>query len=97
MDINKRVSVAISANKAPPPTVKKGWLKKQGRSGMIKNWKTRYFVISQGMLNYYQEKIEEFPYGDVLKVPIYSFRINFVKRKCYEKLGRSLPWKHRDH
>ena len=41
---------------------------KQGRSGMIKNWKKRYFVISQGMLNYYQHKSDEFPFGEDLKV-----------------------------
>lgn len=41
---------------------------KQGRSGMIKNWKKRYFVISQGMLNYYQHKSDEFPFGEELKV-----------------------------
>ena len=53
---------------AKAPAIKKGWLKKQGRSGMIKNWKTRYFVISQGMLNYYQEKSDDFPFGEGLKV-----------------------------
>ena len=64
---SKTTSAEISAS-SKAPAIKKGWLKKQGRSGMIKNWKTRYFVISQGMLNYYQNKCDEFPFGEDLKV-----------------------------
>lgn len=69
---DKRISVILKA-----PAVKKGWLKKQGRGGMIKNWKTRYFVISQGTLNYYQDKINEFPYGENLKASDYLLYFDF--------------------
>ncbi len=50
------------------PKVHKGWLKKQARSGIIKNWQTRYFVVSGGIVYYYQDKLESPPYGDNLKV-----------------------------
>ncbi len=53
---------------ASSPKVHKGFLKKQARSGIIKSWNTRYFVINNGVIYYYQEKIEHPPYGDVLKV-----------------------------
>jgi hypothetical protein len=53
------------SDKAPP--MKKGWMRKQGRSGLVKNWKTRFFVLADGKLAYYVSEIPESPYGEVLK------------------------------
>lgn len=50
------------------PPLKRGWLRKQARSGLVKNWQVRYFVLNQGKLSYYQEQLDRFPYGDILKV-----------------------------
>jgi hypothetical protein len=50
------------------PTIKKGWMKKQGRHGLVKNWKTRYFVLADGKISYYTSEISEIPYGEGLKV-----------------------------
>lgn len=50
------------------PTLKKGWMRKQGRSGLVKNWKTRFFVLADGKISYYVSEISEAPYGDGLKV-----------------------------
>lgn len=38
-----------------PPAAKVGWAKKQGRSGLYKNWKKRYFVLKEGRISYYEE------------------------------------------
>lgn len=37
------------------PAAKVGWVKKQGRSGIYKNWKKRYFVLKKGCISYYEE------------------------------------------
>lgn len=50
------------------PAIKKGWMRKQGRSGVIKNWKKRFFVLTGGVINYYEEESKDHPYGDKLKV-----------------------------
>lgn len=50
-----------------PPAIKKGWVRKQGRKGMIKNWKTRFAVLIAGKLSYYVKENETFPYGEDLK------------------------------
>eukprot|EP01040_Poterioochromonas_malhamensis_P005679 gene5678-6101_t len=49
------------------PTLRKGWMRKQGRSGLVKNWKTRFFVLADGKISYYVSEISESPYGDGLK------------------------------
>lgn len=66
-------SFSVSDVLKTPPIIK-GWTRKQGRKGMIKNWKRRFFVISAGKLSYYSQEVKEFPYGEDLKV---FFRINF--------------------
>jgi hypothetical protein len=50
------------------PSMKRGWMRKQARSSMIKNWQTRYFVLFNGKIAYYQDQMDRFPYGDGLKV-----------------------------
>ena len=57
--------------KAPP--IKKGWMRKQGRSGLVKNWKTRFFVLADGKISYYLNETSHAPFGDGLKV----FRFNY--------------------
>ena len=52
-------------SKIPPP--KKGWLKKQRRGGMIKNWKARYFVLFGGELRYFEDALDTPPYGEMEK------------------------------
>ncbi len=51
------------------PEITRGWLKKQSRTGLIKNWKSRFVVLDQGTLYYYEKKISKniAPYGDNLK------------------------------
>ena len=56
----------MTSNKAP--AIKKGWMRKQGRSGVYKNWKKRFFVLSNGVISYYEEEIDVFPFGERLKV-----------------------------
>ena len=50
--------------------VKKGWLKKQGRSGFLKSWTERYFVLNSGTLSYYENEHHMLPYGTELKVSL---------------------------
>lgn len=45
--------------------VKRGWLKKRGH--MVHNWKTRYFVLDQTHLSYYEKALEFPPFGEKLK------------------------------
>ncbi|RYH11898.1 hypothetical protein EON65_38585 [archaeon] len=52
--------------RAPP--IKKGWMTKQGRGGLVKNWKKRYFVLMAGKIFYYVNEAKEYPYGEALKV-----------------------------
>mmetsp|Transcript_34063 Transcript_34063/g.70329 ORF Transcript_34063/g.70329 Transcript_34063/m.70329 type:complete len:420 (+) Transcript_34063:115-1374(+) len=52
---------------AEPPVMKKGWMKKQGRKGMIKNWKRRFFILNRGHISYYEKELTQAPYGDSLK------------------------------
>lgn len=56
----------VTIMSAPP--IKKGWMKKLGRKGMIKNWKKRFFVLNRGVITYYEKEASEFPFGDSLKV-----------------------------
>jgi hypothetical protein len=50
------------------PPMKFGWLRKQSRSGLIKNWQNRYFVLQAGRLSYFQDKKDSPPFGETLKV-----------------------------
>eukprot|EP01031_Cornospumella_fuschlensis_P030292 gene30292-36604_t len=50
--------------------LKKGWLKKQARGGLVRNWQTRFFVLDQGRLAYYQHEKHAFPFGDNLKASL---------------------------
>jgi hypothetical protein len=34
-------------------SIKKGWLMKQSRGGMMKNWQKRFVVLNNGKLWYY--------------------------------------------
>jgi hypothetical protein len=37
-----------------PPAPMQGWIKKQSRRGLIKNWQIRYMTISCGLLKYFE-------------------------------------------
>lgn len=50
------------------PPVLTGWMRKQGRKGLIKNWKRRYFVLKSGKLSYFENEAKQFPLGENLKV-----------------------------
>lgn len=50
------------------PPVLTGWMRKQGRKGLIKNWKRRYFVLKSGKLSYYTDEAKQYPLGENLKV-----------------------------
>ena len=52
------------------PALMRGWLRKQGgdaSSGMFHDWKIRYFVIEKGVVKYYKDDSENYPYGMNLK------------------------------
>lgn len=44
----------MSESFAAPP-IMQGWMKKQSRSGIIKNWKSRYFVVGHGKIKYFEK------------------------------------------
>jgi hypothetical protein len=48
------------------PSLKAGWLKKQSRTGMIRNWKQRFVVLDAGVMTYYERKLPQDvpPYGE---------------------------------
>eukprot|EP01039_Chlorochromonas_danica_P007516 gene7516-8313_t len=48
----------------PPPKMV-GWLQKRGH--VIKNWKTRYFVLNQGFVAYYTDASDKPPFGEGAK------------------------------
>jgi hypothetical protein len=48
---------------APPKMI--GWLRKRGH--VVPNWKTRYFVLDNGFLTYYVDKLDLPPYGKTMK------------------------------
>ena len=50
------------------PELKKGWMRKQARGGLVRNWQNRFFVLDQGKISYYQQELSRYPYGDNLKV-----------------------------
>ena len=47
--------------------LQRGWMKKQSRGGFIKNWKNRYFVLTGGEIQYYEDEKPTAPYGTSLK------------------------------
>lgn len=72
--VNLLSSLQIVSGSMAEPTLKKGWLKKLSRSGLVKNWQKRFFVLSKGRIYYYTKSTESFPYGEDLKVGTPSFR-----------------------
>ena len=65
---DQEMSINQNNSDTSAPPLKRGWLRKQARSGLVKNWQVRYFVLNQGKISYYQEQLDRFPYGDILKV-----------------------------
>ena len=57
---------SVPAIKTPP--IKKGWMNKQSRKGVVRNWKKRFFVLADGKIMYYVSESQEYPYGENLKV-----------------------------
>eukprot|EP00597_Dinobryon_sp_UTEXLB2267_P019496 CAMPEP_0201110460 /NCGR_PEP_ID=MMETSP0812-20130820/70431_1 /ASSEMBLY_ACC=CAM_ASM_000668 /TAXON_ID=98059 /ORGANISM="Dinobryon sp., Strain UTEXLB2267" /LENGTH=545 /DNA_ID=CAMNT_0047372899 /DNA_START=6 /DNA_END=1643 /DNA_ORIENTATION=+ len=53
------------ADSPEAPLLLRGWLKKQGHK--VLNWKSRYFVLDNGLLSYYVEQKSTAPFGDILK------------------------------
>jgi hypothetical protein len=48
---------------APPKMI--GWMRKRGH--LVPNWKTRNFVLDNGFLTYYVDKLDLPPYGKTMK------------------------------
>ena len=44
----------------PAPNLKKGFLQKFARTGVVTNKKTRFFVLSHGYIKYYTKELEAF-------------------------------------
>lgn len=53
------------SNQIPCPPKMLGWLNKRGH--VVLNWKTRYFVLNNGFLTYYVDKLDTAPYGKTMK------------------------------
>eukprot|EP01039_Chlorochromonas_danica_P007195 gene7195-7962_t len=64
----------------PQAELKKGWLKKQARSGLVKNWQTRFFVLHQSRISYYAKEIDRFPFGDELKGDLFLMDAKLERR-----------------
>jgi len=62
----KANDLRMSLSRYAVPTLKKGWLVKQGR-GKVKSWKRRFFVLNSGTISYYEKDTPTFPFGDMLK------------------------------
>jgi hypothetical protein len=67
-DCSLRFTTQIEKMSEKAPPLKKGWMRKQGRSGLVKNWKTRFFVLGEGKIAYYLNESNDAPYGEGLKV-----------------------------
>lgn len=96
--ISKPVNVPVSSPPSPvtiaaPPKMV-GWLRKRGH--VVQNWKTRYFVLDNGFLTYYVDKLDLPPYGKTMKgqlclagyrdaAIIENGKINEEKQKEYEE------------
>lgn len=61
-------TTAMPPSKSTAPAIKKGWLRKKARSGLFKNWRTRFFVLADGRITYYKNEISQAPFGDEEKV-----------------------------
>jgi hypothetical protein len=61
---------------APPKMV--GWMRKRGH--IVQSWKTRYFVLDNGFLTYYVDKLDVPPYGKTMKgqICLAGFRENSI-------------------
>jgi hypothetical protein len=67
--------------------MKKGWLKKQNRSGgLFKNWKSRFIVMDEGRIYYYEKELPDFPYGEILKGTMDLNQSQFVETKDVRKI-----------
>ncbi len=56
-----------SVGSGPPPMMV-GWMEKESRKGTFgKNWKRRWFVLVLGELKYYENPLDEAPFGETLK------------------------------
>lgn len=71
------------------PPIKKGWLRKQARGGLVKNWQNRFFVLKRGKIAYYTKELEYAPYGDDLKVICFVVMEQFfVFKQFFRFVGR---------
>lgn len=77
------------------PTIKKGYMNKESRTGLLKNWKQRYFTLELGVIKYF-EKISHVnlpPYGDGLKGTLSLKQVTIIDKtegKKYRILINSL-------
>ncbi len=55
--VTKTRQLSVGKDLIAVPDLTTGWLKKQGH--MIKNWKRRFFVLSYGVLKYYEKNGQE--------------------------------------
>ena len=50
------------------PKLQKGWLMKQRRGGVVKNWKERFFVLIEGDITYFEDALDgRPPFGAIEK------------------------------
>ncbi len=55
--VTKAKQLSISKDLITIPDLTTGWLKKQGH--LVKNWKKRFFVLSYGVIKYYEKNGQE--------------------------------------
>lgn len=73
------------------PRLKKGILKKQSRGeNFFKNWRSRYFVLDEGVLFYYEKKLDtnEMPFGENLKgkMDLFDAIIIDIKESVFHRM-----------
>jgi hypothetical protein len=62
-DDDEGVADQLNATGLSEPSIKEGWLTKQG--GAIKTWKKRWFVLRSSSLSYYKEQKDTVPQGTI--------------------------------
>jgi hypothetical protein len=67
------------------PVVITGWMRKQGRKGLIRNWKKRFFVLKAGKLTYYSDEGKGGD-GENMKVGSSTILAMKVLEKLYIKI-----------
>jgi hypothetical protein len=97
LDMQNQADTTVQVNSVVPqpvsrivPPMLQGFLRKQGRHG-IKTWKSRYFVLDNGILKYFEYPISVSPFGQNLKGSLNLKSFNIVQSQLVENYHLSIP------